>query len=220
MFNSQSLLAFLLPRFRWGAGAVPVIDELGGDRQDHAVGADPFCLQHLVLVQRRLAALLRQAMLTMAVAKQQMTTAVDEDHVAALQTRRFQRAHAQQTVDHLPTHFRQRGVTNPGEIVVHGLVDGHRRLVGSGQAVEVAEHLRADLAQLEVDLASTAEFTHEEEDADPQEEARMGLHAVGVAPVVNGIQPLVEERKEVQEGAKENRADLQGRPALRFCVWT
>ena len=77
-----------------------------------------------------------------------------------------------------------------------------------------------EFAQLEVDLAPTAEFAEEEEEADPEEEAGVIGQPDRVARVGEVVEPVVEAGEEVADGAYQEGADPQGRPALRLRVWT
>jgi hypothetical protein len=88
--------------------------------------------------------------------------------------------------------------------------------LGTGQAVEVVEHLGAGAGPLEVELAAAAQFEQEQTEAPPQQEAcGVGDRRRGTR-VGDVVQPGVEKRPEVADGLDQQRADVQDRPFLRL----
>jgi hypothetical protein len=100
--------------------------------------------------------------------------------------------------------------------VVQGVVNRQGRLLGLGQAVEVAQHRRAAVAQLVVELAAGAELEQVQAQPPPGQEAPGVGAGVLQARVGESVQPGVEIGEEMADGLDQGAAGDQGRPALSF----
>ena len=123
---------------------VAVVDELRAERQHRPGRAEQLGLQHLVHVQRRLAVLLRQAMVAMPAAEDQVSGAVDQ-HARNRPCRRAA-SRAFMRISRWTIRVRrlgERARPTVAQEVVQGVVDrAASSCVGPGQAVEVGQDLR------------------------------------------------------------------------------
>ena len=85
-------------------------------------------------------------------------------------------------------------------------MDGQGLLRGVGQAVEIVQDPEFQIAQLEVQVATTAQLQTKEQHAPPDQEAG-GVHDHGgEAGVGEFLGPAVKARPEMADGLNENAA--------------
>jgi hypothetical protein len=100
--------------------------------------------------------------------------------------------------------------------MVQGVVDGQRRLLGLGQAVEVGQDRRATVTQVEIELAAGAELKEVQAQSPPGQKTRGVGAGLLETRVGEAVEPCVELGEEVSGGLDEGTASDQGRPALSF----
>jgi hypothetical protein len=151
---------------------------------------------------------LPQAAVAVAVVKDQMAGAIGNHRHVPQHPGGLEHLHAQQTLVHLrPQAFVAGHGCLAGE-VIEGVVDGTGGQGGAQQTIEVAEHVRAFGAELEVELAATAQLQHVKKDAPAGEEAARVGNRFLVTTVGQLVQPGIPQGEEMAEGAYEQGADL------------
>ncbi len=192
-----------------------VVDELRAHRQDRFGRAKDLGFQNLVAVQGLFAGLLRQAVVAVLPAEDEVAAAIQANHEPALDAGGVQDPHADQPVHHLGTHRGDRIGADQGQVIIQSVIARKAVLLGLGQPIEVVQDGRPLFAILEVELASAAELADEEQHAVPEKEAAVVGDPLRAARVSNLVEPGVELREKMADGASEDGADGQGRPAWR-----
>jgi hypothetical protein len=152
----------------------------------------------------------RQAMVAMALPKRVQAGGVEGDGQIAEHARRVENLGPDQVPDHARAQLRKTMRLDTAHVMVQGVMDRPRRLPGIGQAIEVAQNLRAAGVELEVQLPPAAELEQVKANAPPGQEARfIDAHHLQ-APIGQRLQPIVEVGEEMPHRPREDGAQPQG----------
>ena len=86
--------------------------------------------------------------------------------------------------------------------VIQGIVHRPRLLLGSGQAIEIVQHLCAAGIEVEIQLSATAELEQIQTEPPIDEETFVVDDQGRKAAIGNAIQPLIELGPEVADGCR------------------
>jgi len=135
--------------------------------------------------------------------KEQVAGPIRGDNKLSVEAESVEHLVADELTHTLIAQLAQRWGADMTQKMIQGFMDRQRDLLGLGQLVDIGQHAQFQVAESEIQIAATAQFEAEEQQAPPKQEACfIGDHRLE-ATIRQFIGPKVQLGPEVAERSKK-----------------